>query len=68
MFRMPAAAGKVRVFANAGVGHLLALRWADVDEDHPMLESWLVQGLVSHRDKEGATAPDDLSQLCCGSK
>lgn len=68
MASMPTPEGKVRVFAHAGVGHLHALRWADVDEGHPMLASWLAQGLVSHKDKAGESAPDVLSQLCCGSK
>jgi hypothetical protein len=62
------ALGKVRIFANAGVGTLKAGRWNDVDARHPMLGSWLATGLVSHTGPHGESAPARLAQLCCGNR
>ena len=59
--------GKVRVFANAGVGGMRALHWHDLDTDDPMLESWRAAGLVSDVDHKGNGAPETMPRgTCCG--
>lgn len=61
-------AGKVRVFAHANVGALYALRWNDVDADHPNLAGWRARGLVTDTDPKGAGPPVNLPKRCCGAR
>lgn len=57
----------VRVYANAGLVGLSALRWNDVASDNPYLAGWLQNGMVSLTDPWGNSAPDEIPQSCCGS-
>ena len=59
---------EVRVFANAGVGSLVAGRWNDVKQDHPQLADWIEAGLVSLTGPKGEPAPTVLKQTCCGGR
>lgn len=56
----------VRVFAQANVTGLRALRWGDVRKDDPNLEGWLAAGLVTLTDADGNGPPDELPRGCCG--
>ena len=62
------AQGKRRVFANAGVGRMLAGRWADVSADDARVDGWLATGLVSLHGPKGEDPPEVLRQACCGGK
>ena len=56
------------MFANAGVGRLLAGRWADVAEDDPRIDGWIAAGLVSLHGPKGEGPPEVLRPSCCGGK
>lgn len=59
------AAGKMRVFANAGVGGLHAGRWNDVYPS-ARIQDYALAGLVSLTGPRGEEPPERLPSACCG--
>lgn len=61
------APGKMRVFANVGVGGLRAGRWNDV---YPSvrIQDYTGAGLVSLTGPHGEEPPEQLPRACCGAR
>lgn len=61
------APGKMRVFANAGVGGMRPGRWNDV-RPSVRIQEWALVGLVSLTGPSGEEPPERLPRACCGAR